>query len=152
MLFRLQLLVIQLKKTDYNTKSTGIKTKISDRDHGKYITTQEFKLTTDNFAVRLKQANLASKNDIADSIKKTFVDDKFKNVNKKVNSNKLMYVLIQNQLKEKQYKVTKLQTYDSILFIGQNYFFKDQFSTPLQDQLVLQKETQHDNLEGCLKK
>ena len=44
-----------------------------------------------------------------------------------------MYVLIQNQLKEKQYKVTKLQTYDSILCIGQNYFFKDQFSTLLQD-------------------
>ena len=44
-----------------------------------------------------------------------------------------MYVLIQNQLKEKQYKVTKLQTYDSILFIGQNYFFKYQFSTLLLD-------------------
>ena len=41
-----------------------------DHVHDKYITTQEFnKLTVENFAARLKQANLASKNDIADFIK-----------------------------------------------------------------------------------
>ena len=38
----------------------------ANRDHDKYITTQEFnKLTTENFTTILKQANLASKNDVA---------------------------------------------------------------------------------------
>ena len=56
-----------VKKTDYNTKISDIKNKITgDHNHDKYITTQEFnKLTSENFAVRLEQANLASKNDIA---------------------------------------------------------------------------------------
>ena len=44
--------------------------------------------TSDNFAARLKQANLASKNDITDFVKKTDFDDKLKNLNKKVTSNK----------------------------------------------------------------
>ena len=40
-------------------------------DHDKYITTQEFnKLNAQNFASRLAQANLASKSDIANFIKK----------------------------------------------------------------------------------
>ena len=43
-------------------------------DHGhsnKYITTQECnKLTSENFAARLAQANLASKNDIATFVEK----------------------------------------------------------------------------------
>ena len=41
-------------------------------------------LTAQNFAARLKQANLASKNDIADSVKKTDFDGELKNFNKKV--------------------------------------------------------------------
>ena len=36
------------------------------------------KLTADNFGRRLKQANLASKDDIADFVKKTYFDDKLK--------------------------------------------------------------------------
>ena len=37
----------------------------------KYITTQEFnRLSADNFIARLKQGNLASKNDIANFIKR----------------------------------------------------------------------------------
>ena len=50
--------------------------KITDHNHDKYITTQEFnKLISDNFADRLKQANLVSKNDIADFTKiKKFVN------------------------------------------------------------------------------
>ena len=44
--------------------------KITDHNHDKYINTQEFnKLISDNFADRLKQANLVSKNDIADFTK-----------------------------------------------------------------------------------
>ena len=36
------------------------------------------KLTADNFGRRLKQANLARKDDIADFVKKTYFDDKLK--------------------------------------------------------------------------
>ena len=46
-------------------------------DHHKYINTPEFnKLIKENFDERLKQENLASKNDIADFIKKTDFDEK----------------------------------------------------------------------------
>ena len=52
----------------------------TDHDQDKYITTQEFnKLTSEKFSARLKQANLASKNDIANFVKKTDFD-KLKNV------------------------------------------------------------------------
>ena len=59
-------------KNDYNTKISEIENKITtDHDHDKYITNQEFnKLTSENFTARLKQANLTSKNDIADFVKK----------------------------------------------------------------------------------
>ena len=44
-----------VKKTDYDTKIVEIKKKITDHDHNKYITTQEFnKLIAENFAARLK--------------------------------------------------------------------------------------------------
>ena len=77
--------VIQLKKTDYNTKISETESKITGHDHDKYITTPEFnKLTAENFAARLAQANLAYKNDIANFVKKTDFDDKLKNLNKKL--------------------------------------------------------------------
>ena len=59
------MLLIQLKRTDYNTKISDIKQKITYHDHDKYITTLEFNmLTAENFAARLAQANLAGKSDI----------------------------------------------------------------------------------------
>ena len=36
------MLVIQLKKTDYDTKITQIEKKVTDHNHDKYITTSEF--------------------------------------------------------------------------------------------------------------
>ena len=82
--------------------------KITDHDHSnKYITTQEFnKSTAQNFAARLAQANLATKNDIAALVKQTHFGDKLKTLNKKITSDKLSYVLVENELK-------KLQTFDS---------------------------------------
>ena len=76
------MLVIKSKRTDYNTQINLIEKKITtDHDHDKYITTQEFnKLTSENFTARLKQANLASKNDIANFIKKTDFDESLKTV------------------------------------------------------------------------
>ena len=83
-----------------------------------FITTTEFnKLTAENFAARLAQTNLASKSDISTFVKKTDFDDKLKNLNKNVTSNKTKYLLVENKFK-------KLQTFESSLFIGQSYFNK----------------------------
>ena len=70
------------KKTDYNTKINDIKNKITtDYDHDKYIATQEFnKLTSEHVTARLKQANLASKCDIANFVRQTDFDDKLKDI------------------------------------------------------------------------
>ena len=55
--------------TNLATTTTGL-TAVKNKtlDHSKYITNPEFnKLKTENFAARLAQANLASKNDIDNS-------------------------------------------------------------------------------------
>ena len=49
----------------------------------------------ENIAARLAEANLVSKNYIAKFIKKTDFDDKLKNVNKEVTSNKSEHLLIE---------------------------------------------------------
>ena len=49
------MLLIQLKKTDYNTKVTEIENKLNNHNHDKYIDTSEFnKLAGDVFNARLK--------------------------------------------------------------------------------------------------
>ena len=69
-----------VKKTDYNTKFSENENKTTaDHDHDKYFIAQEFnKLTSNNFTGRLKKANLASKNDIANFVKKTDFHNKLK--------------------------------------------------------------------------
>ena len=58
------MLVIQSKKTEYDTKVSEIEKKVTDHDHDKYITTSEFNnLTAKSFAARLAQANLVRKTD-----------------------------------------------------------------------------------------
>ena len=52
----------------------------------KNLMAQEFKLTAENFAAKLKQANLVSKNDF---------DNKLISFNKKIISNKTKYLQIQ---------------------------------------------------------
>ena len=90
---------------------------MTDHHHDKYNTTPEFnKLTTENFATRLAQANLASKSHISNFLKKPRFWWETKNLNKKVKSNKTL-VLVKNEFK-------KLQTFDSSLFVSQSYFFK----------------------------
>ena len=65
-----------MSETDYNTKFNEITKKINDHENDKYITTPEFnKLTAEIFTARLAQANLASKGDIANFVKKTDFDD-----------------------------------------------------------------------------
>ena len=126
------MLVIQSKKTDYNTKINVTEKKITNHEHGKYITTAEFdKIIAKNFAARLAQGNIASKSDFADFVKKTGFDDKLKNLNKKVTSSKTKHLLVENKLK-------KLQTFDSSLFIGQSYFNNDGSHDGLQNYLTFQ--------------
>ena len=83
--------------------------KITYHFNDKYITTPEFNKLT---------ANLASKNDIANFIRKTDFNDKLKNLNKKVTSNKTKHWLVEIEFK-------KPQKFDSSLFIGQSYFNND---------------------------
>ena len=87
-LFKLLILVLQSKKL--TQKLAALKKIVTDHNYrNKYIIIQEFnKLTPEKFAARLKQANVATKVDIDDSVEKTDFDDKLKNLNKKVTSNK----------------------------------------------------------------
>ena len=78
-----------------NTKIREVENKIPN--HDVYIITQ--KLTSRNFAARLKQTNLARKNDDADFVKQTDFDDKLKNINK-VTSNKTKHVAVEKQLND----------------------------------------------------
>ena len=69
--------------TDLNTKIGEVDNKVPDR--AKYITTQEFnKLTDENFAARLKQANLMNN-----------FDNKLISFNRKFTSNKAKYLEFQ---------------------------------------------------------
>ena len=91
-----------------NLALTAVENKIPG--HNKYTTTLEFNnLTAEHFAARLVQANLVSKNDIANFVKKTDFDDKLKYLNKKITSNKTKHTLVENEFK-------KLQTFDLSLY------------------------------------
>ena len=99
-----------VKKTNYNTKVTEIENELPDHNHDKHITTPEFnKLTAENFAARLKQANLVTNTDFY---------DKLKSLNQKINSNKTKHLLVENESK-------KLQTFDSLYFGGKIHFEQD---------------------------
>ena len=57
-------------------------------------------MTLENLIARLKQENLAGKNDIANFVNKTGFNDKLKNLNKKVTSNRTKNVIVENELKK----------------------------------------------------
>ena len=109
-----------VKKTDYNTKISEIENKLTNHDHDKYITTPEFnKLTAQNFAARLAQANLVTK---------TEFDTKLISLDRKINSKKTKHVLAENKLK-------KLKTFDSSYFRGKSNFEDDN----TQNYLIFQR-------------
>ena len=97
-----------VKKTDYNTKVTELENKLTDHNHGKYITTPEFKnqLITEHFIERLKQTNLVTKTDF---------DDKLRSLNKKISSYKTKYLVVKNELK-------KLKSFDLDYFYMKKSF------------------------------
>ena len=79
-----------VNKTDYNTKTSETDNKLTDHRHDKYIATPEFnKLTAENFAARLAQANLVTK---------TAFDTKLSSFNKRITSNKTRDLLIEKKL------------------------------------------------------
>ena len=100
-----------VKKTDYNTKITEIEKKLTDHNHGKYITTPEFNnLAASVFNAILVQGNLTSKTDF---------DPKLSGLNRKVTANKKKkHLVVQNELK-------KLKTFDLSYFIGKIHFEED---------------------------
>ena len=90
-----------VKKADYNTEMSKTEIEINDHDRAKYITTQQFnKLTADDFAGRLKKANLASKNDIPNFVNKTDFGNRLLSFNNRINPNKTKHVLVETGLNE----------------------------------------------------
>ena len=104
---------------------------MTDHDHSiKYITTPEFnKLTSENFAARLKQANLVN-----NFVNKTDFDNNLLSFNKRINSNKTK-VLVENELNELTKKVKLLSTKDYSFFQGRIYVTSND---GLQNMLVYQ--------------
>ena len=91
---------------------TVLNTKISELEHNipdnsKYITTQTFnKLTTVNFAGRLKQADLVNKTDFNNQLTR---------FNKQITANKIKHLKVQK-------KLNSLKTKDYNFFLGRIYF------------------------------
>ena len=84
------MLVIYLKKTDYNTKISEVENKLNNHNHDKYIDIAEFnKLAADFFNARLAQANLITKTDF---------DAKLSSLNRKITQNKSKHLLVENEL------------------------------------------------------
>ena len=99
-----------VKKLTVTQNLLKLKKIITDHNHDKYITIPEFnKLTAENFAAKLVQANLVTKTDF---------DNKLISLNKKINSNKTKHLLAENELK-------KLQTFGSIYFRSKSHFEDD---------------------------
>ena len=128
-----------VKNTDYNTKICETEYKIT-ADHDRCINTQDFnKLTPENFIARLAQANLSSKSDVGNFVKKTDFDDKIKKLSKNVTSNKTKHVLVENELNEKLEKfksisakrLTKGFINKFSIFNGAKYFSSGTFQNYL---------------------
>ena len=99
------MLVIQSKKTDYNTKTNKIVKEIADHSHDIYTATVECsKLTLEYFVARLKQTNLISKSDIAYFVSKTDFNKKLVDVT----SNKNELNGLCKKLKQYEQKLQKI--------------------------------------------
>ena len=88
-----------VKKADYNTKIVDIEKNNLIMPVVKILLHKELnKLPADNFAARLKIANLENKNDITNFVRKKNFDEELKNYNKKVTSNETKHLLVENEL------------------------------------------------------
>ena len=94
-----------------NTRIGEFEIKIPDS--AKYITTQKFnKLTAENFAASLKQANLVNKTDF---------DNKLISFNRKITSGKTKYLEVQKKTK----KLSNLTKKDDNFSSGRIYFLSN---------------------------
>ena len=106
----LVLVVYLKKKTDYNTKISELEKKLTDQNHGKYITFPEFNtLAASVLNARLSQTNLITTADF---------DVKLSSLNRKIPSNEFKRLLVENELK-------KLKTFVSSYFTGKSHFEED---------------------------
>ena len=139
------MLVTQSEKTNYSTKHNEIEKKITDHSHDKYITTPEFnKLAAENFAGRLAQANLVTKTDF---------NDKLKNLNKKINSNKTKYLIVENEFKKQKHLIQSILVVKIILKMMEFkiiQYFRQHIA--ILKQLVIMLVSYHENLTDCLRK
>ena len=127
-LLKILLLVLKIKYLVLvisSKKLTITQKKITDHNDDKYITAPEFnKLTSENFDVRLKQADLASKSDVANFVNRRDLDNQVKNVTSikyELNelSKKVKTILTKGLIKDK-YSIINETKYFS-LGIFQNY-------------------------------
>ena len=116
-----------------NVKSSKVKNKVSG--NSKYSVTEKFnKLTAENFAARLKQANLANKTDF---------DNKLTRFNKPITSNKTKHLEVQKKLNT---PITKGYSF----LLRQNCFTSNDQSQntfvyqPMLDSLELKKGNSSD--------
>ena len=115
------MLVVLLKKTNYNTKITEIEKKLTDHNHEKYITTPEFNtLAVVVFNARLAQINLITKADF---------EAKLSSLNIKITANKTKNLVVENELK-------KLKNFGSSYFIGKSHFEEEGRQNYLVFQLI----------------
>ena len=106
------------QKADYNEKIKDIESK--------YFTTSDYnKFKNDILDPKIKIKILVNKSDISGFINNTDFNEKMKTLATKA------------ELKAKQDKIVKLQTYDLSLFIGQSYFFNDGAQNFLIFQAIL---------------
>ena len=112
-----------IKKTDYDTKVDKIEKKITDHKHDEYITTPEFnKSTAESFAARLAQT---------DSVTMTDFENKLSDLNRKIVSNKIIHLVIENELKN-------LKAFDSNYFQGKSNADEDGTDDGAQNWPVFQ--------------
>ena len=104
------MLIIQLKKTDYSKKITGIENKLKIHNYNKYVDNAEFnKLAVDVSNTRIAQANLITKTDF---------HAKLSSLSKNITQYKTKHLLVESELK-------KLKTFYSGYFIRKSHFEED---------------------------
>ena len=107
-----------VERIDQNTRIIELEQKLTNHDHGKYITTPKCNTLAAVFNARLAQANMITKTDF---------DAKLSSLNRKIIANKSKNLLAENELK-------KLKTFDSSHFIGKSHSQEDD----TQNYLVFQ--------------
>ena len=86
-------------------------------------------MRVDNFAARLAKAKLTTTDDISDfvkiKIKKKKIDDKLKNINKKVTSNKMKNVEAKKKLTDLTEEIAQISEKGYDFLLGRMYFTDD---------------------------